>query len=160
MAQIDNDLTQAVLARQIDTLYANAAAANVAVMVGVLLLAPIYLSNPAAKKAYGIWFALMVAGVCLRMVLVVSYNRRRSKAVSSRRRWGTAYQIGTVLLGLAWASMTWIVLPYGGEEEALFGITILVGMMAAAVPILSSLKWGVLLYISPSVAALASVPAI
>lgn len=156
MAQEGNDLTQAVLARQIDTLFANATAANVAVMVGVLLLAPIYLSNPAAKTAYGVWCALMVAGVCLRMVLVVAYNRRRSKEVSSSRRWGIAYQSATVLLGLAWASMTWIALPYGGEEEALFGITILVGMMAAAVPILSSLKWGVLLYISPSVAALAS----
>lgn len=156
MAQIENDLTQAVLAKQIRTLYANASAANIAVLVGVLLLAPVYLSNPQAKGPYALWFGLMVAGVCVRMLLVFMYRRRHSKDASRSARWGMAYQAATVLLGLAWASMTWIVLPHGSEEEALFGITILVGMMAAAVPILSSLKWGVFLYISPSVAALAS----
>lgn len=153
MAHAGNGLNHAVLAKQIESLYANAAAANVAVLVGVGLLAPVYLSIPQAQDPYWLWLSFMVAGVSIRILLVYRFHRHDFNTINITN-WGQAYQLATVLLGFAWASLTWLVLPYGGAEEELFGITILVGMMAAAVPILSSLKWGVLLYIFPSVAAL------
>jgi two-component system, NtrC family, C4-dicarboxylate transport sensor histidine kinase DctB len=142
-----------VLVDQVDSLYANAPVANLAVILGVALLAPVFFLNNTTQDAYLIWFTVMLCGVTGRVSLAQAYKRSESPAPGT---WLTRYLVATGILGLCWASIGLLVFPEAAEEHILFSIVILIGMMAAALPLLSVARWAVPIYVTPSILMIAA----
>ncbi len=143
------DHSIAVTADETEALFKNSSVANGAVLLGVFLLSSVFLVNESTRSPYLLWVLVMFLGVFLRFALVMSYRKKRPD-IAQASRWSNYYLFATTLLGLAWASIILIVLPYSDPEADLFAMMILLGMMAAALPLLSSAKWGLSLYILPT----------
>ena len=142
--------SEEVFADQVNSLFTNAPIANAATLLGVVLLGPVLLLDENTQLPYISWGVVMLVAAFLRMTIVFVYNKTQPP-VSEAKRWATYYVIATIVLGCSWASIGYFVLPFSDLESDLFSLMILLGVMAAALPLLSMVKWALFFYLLPCV---------
>jgi signal transduction histidine kinase/DNA-binding response OmpR family regulator len=81
------------------------------------------------------WFGAVVALVLARQWLVIRY--RRDPGACSDRLWARLFALGTTLTGAAWGASA-LLLPPEGVIHQLFLAFVIAGMVAGAIPSLSS----------------------
>ena len=129
-------------------LYGNALVANLAVLAGMGLMAPVLWRHPQAHGTYVLWLSAMCVGVAMRLALVVAFQRRQHD--DHLATWANTYLFLTTLLGTAWAVGAGAVLPSLAAHDQAFVVMIVVGMMASAIPILAAFRFATPLYTLPS----------
>ncbi|NKB32755.1 MAG: hypothetical protein GKR91_06620 [Pseudomonadales bacterium] len=139
-----------VTADQVRSLYLNAPIANAATLLGVVLLGPILLIQEDTQLPYISWGVVMLVAAFLRMLIVFAFHKTKPPVIEMPR-WANYYLIATFVLGCSWASIGYFVLPFSDLESDLFSMMILLGVMAAALPLLSMVKWALCLYLLPCV---------
>lgn len=147
---IGGSVEQYVLNEQVNRLFSSAPVANAAVILGVVLLSPVLSFDADTQMRYIFWVSIMLVAVIMRVLLVFVYSKPQFTDVSSSS-WARAYIVCTTLLGFAWASIGVVILPYSSAEADLFCLIILLGVMAAALPLLSMLKWALFFYVLPTI---------
>ncbi|AGA89392.1 signal transduction histidine kinase [Thioflavicoccus mobilis 8321] len=81
------------------------------------------------------WFSAVSVIVLARLWLVIRYRRR--SGTCSAQRWARLFAVGTVLSGAAWGSAV-LMLPPNSIIHHLFLAFVIAGMVAGAIPSLSS----------------------
>ena len=136
----ETELETQVQERLIATLYDNGLVATISVVVGVVLLFPVYGLSDQISASYLTWVLVMLIGVGIRLSLVL--ERRYFRGIPYKH-WEDLYLVASLILGMAWASIGFLVMPFGSRTKPIrhcsfnwgygggFAATVLITMDAA-----------------------------
>jgi diguanylate cyclase (GGDEF)-like protein len=139
-------LSEHVLAQQISLLYANAMPANLTV-AAISILLSISLWDKLEHRLLIVWNLAMLLSVLLRTWLLVRHGRaaRRHPPVT----WGRRYVLCTLLVGIAWGSLTPLMLTSDDIFVHFVIFLVIFGTISVAVPVLAARLPAFFAYVLP-----------
>jgi diguanylate cyclase (GGDEF)-like protein len=139
-------LSEHVLAQQISLLYANAMPANLTV-AAISILLSISLWDKLEHRLLIVWNLAMLLSVLLRTWLLVRH------ALAARRHppatWGRRYVLSTLLVGIAWGSLTPLMLTSDDIFVHFVIFLVIFGTISVAVPVLAARLPAFFAYVLP-----------
>ncbi|WP_275099946.1 putative bifunctional diguanylate cyclase/phosphodiesterase [Sedimenticola hydrogenitrophicus] len=135
-----------VLAQQISLLYANAMPANLTV-AAISILLSISLWDKLEHRLLIVWNLAMLLSVLLRTWLVVRHGlaEQRHPPVT----WGRRYVLSTLLVGIAWGSLTPLMLTSDDIFVHFVIFLVIFGTISVAVPVLAARLPAFFAYVLP-----------
>lgn len=147
MDQRKNKSPEWVLKEQVNLLFGNAISANLTVIAAALLFSYLLMNDGLDRAQLVIWVASIVLFCSIRLLLWERHKHNESAA--SPEAWALRYVIGTFLVGMVWAGLPLFL--YFSDDLLVRSLIfmIIIGAIAASVPVLSSLLPAFYAYIIP-----------
>jgi diguanylate cyclase (GGDEF)-like protein/PAS domain S-box-containing protein len=135
-----HDRDRWLLTRRAEVLYRQGPLA-----LGMSVLVAALLAVPLAPVIGGVrpwgWLGAMVAVLLLRWWTVRRWAAR-GPSVGDPRRWIRRYLAGVAVAGAVWGSAAWVLYPAGSPLHQALLFTVLVGVAAGSLALLSGTPWG------------------
>ncbi len=129
-----------LLARRAEVLYRQGPLA-----LGMSLVVALLLAAPLAPVVGGLrswlWLGAMCAVLAVRWWMVRRWAAR-GPSVGEPERWIRRYLAGVAVAGAAWGAAAWMLYPVGSPPHEALLYTVLVGVAAGSLALLSGAPWG------------------
>ncbi len=129
---------------------------NLSRNLGTLLLASMIaavLATAQGHTATGMWLIIMVLFTCLRMGLVMIYQRQDTDT-QKLPRWEGLFVLITGLIGSWWGWLVFCYFPLGNIDHQGFLMFCVAGLSAAAIPYLAFVRRAFLVFVIPIIASM------